>query len=434
MFKYIDLFAGAGGLSEGFIRENFMPIAHVEKDKYACETLKTRLAFHYLKKISNLESYYDYLRKKITRAELHNLIPQTLLQSVICSEISDNSFADIVTKIDKQEIDVIVGGPPCQAYSIVGRARVRDEDKKNNDPRRFLYKQYIKFLEVYKPKLFVFENVPGILSAKDTDSELFIKKMKTEFEEVGYTIDFELLDASNFGVLQKRKRVIIIGWQSALNLRYPDFSIGTIDNSTFEVKRDILDDLPNISQGESWNKFTYRTTPTAYLNSFGIRTEEDVLTWHIARPTNSNDRQIYKLVIEKWFREHKRLHYKDLPEDLKTQKNQNVFNNRFSVVEGDLPFAHTVVAHIEQDGHYYIYPDINQLRSITVREAARIQSFPDNYFFEGTRSAAFRQIGNAVAPIFARVVAIKIKEMLWQINSNQYLLKNIESDLLQDTY
>jgi DNA (cytosine-5)-methyltransferase 1 len=433
-FTYIDLFAGAGGLSEGFINEGFTPISHVEKDKFACETLKTRISYHYLKKVNNLGVYYDYLKNKISKVDFYKIIPDELLNSIICEEISDEKLEEIESKIGKHNVDLIVGGPPCQAYSIVGRARVRDEEKKNRDPRRFLYKQYISFLKRYNPKIFVFENVPGILSAKDVDGQLFIEKMRMEFQEVGYLIDFALLDTSDYGVLQKRKRVIIIGWQENLQLSYPDFSTEYIDNDKFEVQKDILNDLPNLKQGESWDKFIYKKEASDYLKQFSLRSENDVLTWHIARPTNTNDSQIYKLVIEKWFNEHKRLHYKDLPENLKTQKNQDVFNNRFSVVEGDLPYAHTVVAHIEQDGHYYIHPDIQQLRSITVREAARIQSFPDNYYFEGSRSAAFRQIGNAVAPVFAQAVARKIKEMLWKISLNQSTQKNKELGPLQGIY
>ncbi len=434
MFSYIDLFAGAGGLSEGFTKEGFHSISHVEMDAYACETLRTRLAYHYLKDTLEIEKYNDYLKNQISKAELYSLVPDELLTSVICKEINDSTIDSITKQINTSKVDLIVGGPPCQAYSIVGRARVRDEERKQRDPRRFLYKQYIKFLELYDPNIFVFENVPGILSAKDVDGVLFIEKMKEEFFHAGYTIDFELLDTSYFGVLQKRKRVIIIGWKSSLDLEYPNFSTEIIDNDKFEVLRDILSDLPRLSQGEKWGEFSYDSTPSQYLKEFGLRTDSDFLTWHIARPTNENDRQIYKLVIEKWFNEHKRLHYKDLPEGLKRQKNQDVFNNRFSIVEGDLPYAHTVVAHIEQDGHYYIHPDISQLRSITVREAARIQSFPDNYYFEGSRSAAFRQIGNAVSPIFAQVIARKIKEMLCKISPNQFIPKNIESDQPQDIF
>ncbi|WP_026995843.1 DNA cytosine methyltransferase [Flectobacillus major] len=415
-FKYIDLFAGAGGLSEGFISEEFSPIAHVEKDAHACKTILTRVGYHHLKENKRLEEYFSYLKGEITYSDFIQKIPEELIRSVINKEISEESFEEITTQINVDKVDVIIGGPPCQAYSVVGRARVREEDKRVADPRRFLYKQYIKFILKYQPKIFVFENVPGILNTKDKDGIKFIEKIKAEFEEVGYTIDFQILDSSLFGVLQKRLRVIIIGWKTELPLNYPSFENESIDNSNWLVKRDILDDLPQLQANQNWTSFEYAGTPSDYLIDSSLRSNFDVLTQHNARFTNENDKEIYRRTIAKWYDEGKRLHYTELPEELKTQKNQSSFLNRFSVVEGNMPYAHTMVAHIAIDGHYYIHPDPCQSRSITVREAARIQSFPDNYYFEGSRSSAFTQIGNAVPPLMAKVIAKKIKEMLWKIN------------------
>jgi DNA (cytosine-5)-methyltransferase 1 len=164
-FNFIDLFAGAGGLSEGFIRAGYKPISHVEMNKDACDTLRTRTAYHWLKENNRLAEYYEYLKGKIKREELWSKIPAHLIKSVIHSEISNGTLPEIFRSIDnelqKNNVDVIIGGPPCQAYSLAGRAR---KDMKE-DPRNHLYKLYIKFLERYNPKIFVFENVPGILSA-----------------------------------------------------------------------------------------------------------------------------------------------------------------------------------------------------------------------------------------------------------------------------
>ena len=152
-----------------------------------------------------------------------------------------------------------------------------------------------------------------------------------------------------------------------------------------------------------------------YLDRSGIRGELDFTTQHVARPTNENDRKIYKIAVERWLNEHHRLNYAQLPAELQTHRNKETFLNRFNVVD---PYgcSHTVVAHIAMDGHYYIYPTLNPtletVRSITVREAARLQSFPDDYYFEGSRTSAFKQIGNAVPVVLAQRIAEAIKKML----------------------
>ena len=137
--------------------------------------------------------------------------------------------------------------------------------------------------------------------------------------------------------------------------------------------------------------------------------KNDILTWHVARPNIARDREIYKMVIHTWNTEKRRLKYTDLPPELCTHRNRTAFLDRFKVVAGDLPFSHTLVAHISKDGHYFIHPDYGQARSISVREAARIQSFPDNFFFEGSRTSAFVQIGNAVPPLMASGIAQALK-------------------------
>jgi DNA (cytosine-5)-methyltransferase 1 len=180
---------------------------------------------------------------------------------------------------------------------------------------------------------------------------------------------------------------------------------------------DILEDLPAIYPGQS--AAHYRTDkPSQYLIDTGIRTESDILTHHCARTNKPRDIEIYKKVIELWNDGHQRLNYNDLPDELKTHKNRASFLDRFKVVEGDEPCCHTMLAHISKDGHYFIHPDLAQHRSITVREAARIQSFPDNYFFEGPRTAQFTQIGNAVPPLMAKGIADGIMQELRQEENN----------------
>ena len=205
------------------------------------------------------------------------------------------------------------------------------------------------------------------------------------------------------------KRVIIIGWKKELNLSYPSFE--TKENN-YEILKDLFADLPKLksAQGE-WKASQYIKKTNSYLESTGIRNGIDFTTQHIARYNNENDLEIYRIAVEKWINENKRLNYSELPERLIKHNNTKTFINRFQVVNHK-GVAHTVVAHICADGHYYIHPDIKQNRSITVREAARIQSFPDDYFFESSRTAAFKQIGNAVPVLMAEGIAKKIKKLL----------------------
>lgn len=407
--NFIDLFAGAGGLSEGFMQTGFNPIAHVEMNSYAAETLKTRACYYYLKKRRRLNIYFDYLRGNITKDQLYGQVPNDVLKTVINKEMSDRTIYDIFEEVDAimhedgiDNVDVIIGGPPCQAYSLVGRAQ--DAEKMAADPRNELYKLYARFLNRYNPKMFVFENVPGILTARGGEAWRNLNKY---LKRVGYEIDYRELDASKFGVLQKRKRIIIIGWRKESGLRYPEFK----DIKVKAIVNDLLSDLPLLERGHELNE--YKTNKiNDYLRKFKIRTDQDVLTHHVCRNHREEDVQIYSRAIELWNSEHRRLKYTDLPEELCTHKNRTAFLDRFKVLAGDLPFAHTMLAHISKDGHYFIHPDIEQCRSISVREAARVQSFPDNFYFEGPRTAQFVQIGNAVPPLMAKGIAKQIKKLL----------------------
>lgn len=405
---FIDLFAGAGGLSEGFIRAGFEPIAHVEMNKDACDTLKTRTCFHYLKDKNRIDEYYNYLKGQITRNELWEKLPKKLYDSIFNTEISSETLPILFDKIDKlvgeAKVDMVIGGPPCQAYSIAGRAR--DPKGMTEDPRNFLYKYYVEFLKRYKPKMFVFENVPGILSANNGE---YLKMIFDAVREVGYDLNYKTLNAKNFNVLQDRKRVIIIGWKKELGLKYPEFE--EIETK-YKIFNDLFSDLPKIQNGGgSFGTVQYTKKTTEYLEATKIRNGINFTTQHIARPNNENDLEIYKIAVKQWLNEKKRLNYAELPERLIKHNNRNSFKNRFQVVNHD-GISHTIVAHIAMDGHYYIHPDLKQNRSITVREAARIQSFPDDFYFESSRTAAFKQIGNAVPVLMAEGIAKKIKEMI----------------------
>jgi len=413
--NFLDLFAGAGGLSEGFIRAGFNPVAHVEADQAACYTLRTRMAYHWLKSGERSEHYVDYLRRNISRSELYELIPARHINSVINAEIGKDTLQDIFRKTDEllngAKLDLIIGGPPCQAYSIVGRSR--DKNRMKGDNRNYLYVYYAKFLKRYHPSWFVFENVTGLLSAKDEDGNLYFDRMRSLFRQVGYETEYKILDASEYGVLQSRKRIILVGKQGDVSGFYPE-----PEKWQPHIKvREIFSDLPPLMAGEgATGPCIIEKHSTSYLNDAYIRNGDFTVTWHQARPNTDQDMEIYRIAVDLWNRKKKRLNYNELPERLKTHRNRNSFIGRFRVVAADSYASHTVVAHIAKDGHYYIHPDINQNRSLTPREAARLQTFPDDYFFESAsgvpkRTPAYRQIGNAVPVLLAQKIAEKLREV-----------------------
>ena len=417
---YIDLFAGAGGLSEGFIQCGFKPIAHVEMNEYAAKTIETRIAYYYLKRTGNLSKYYQYEKGNISRKELLALVPKEELKTVINREMSISSLPEIYTSIDSimaenniRQVDVIIGGPPCQAYSLVGRAQSSHMlIPMKDDPRNDLYLLYVQFLSKYMPRMFVFENVSGIQTARGGQA---FRNLQAELKRVGYDIEFQELNAQDFGVLQKRKRVIIVGWLRGTGYKYPTFIPVRSNAKVYDLLSDLTELLPGDSSSDYRENDLRKVRPYARQNE--IRKKNDVLTGHVARPHTKQDIEIYRRVIELWFENnrHERLRYDDLPDALKTHRNRTSFVDRFKVVEGDMDHCHTVLAHLSKDGHYFIHPDINQHRSITVREAARLQSFQDDYYFEGPRTAQFIQIGNAVPPMMAKAIAKKLQEQLEKI-------------------
>ena len=415
--NFLDLFAGGGGLSEGFIQAGFEPIAHVESDRSACYTLRTRMAYHWLKDSGQLDPYSDYLHGNITRAEFYQKVPETIVQSVINEEIGKKTLSGISAKVDAllngQKLDLIVGGPPCQAYSLVGRSR--DSLRMKEDVRNYLYLHYAEFLRKYQPRYFIFENVAGLLSATSCDGDGYLNKMQDLFYECGYETEYKVLSANNYGVLQRRKRVLLVGRRGKQTGFYPEPNEWKPETTVDEV----FSGLPGIYAGEGQSgPCQMEECDGGWQIEAGIRDDQLPVTWHQARPHSDQDLEIYRLVVEKWNSQNSRLKYYDLPERLKTHRNVTSFTDRFKVVAADLPCSHTVVAHIAKDGHYYIHPDLEQNRSITPREAARLQSFPDNYYFESAsgrpaRTPAFSQIGNAVPVLLARKLAEKVKDT-WQ--------------------
>ena len=286
------------------------------------------------------------------------------------------------------------------------------------DPRNELYLYYVQFLDRYKPQMFVFENVMGIRNAKGGGP---FQDLKKRVRALGYEIEDRTQIASDFGVLQKRERVIIIGWRkenengNLTSYHYPELNVKP---SKYQVMKDLFADLPIRNAGEGTMNgivnYTKELKEMPYLKESGIRGKMSFTTEHVVRPLNDNDREIYLIAVNLW-KEGVRLNYANLPERLQKHKNKHKFSNRFCVVNPN-GVSHTLVAHIAMDGHYYIYPvekpTLENVRSISVREAAIIQTFPDDFFFEGPRTAVLKQIGNAVPVLLAYEIAKELKQQL----------------------
>ncbi|EPI2206751.1 DNA cytosine methyltransferase [Listeria monocytogenes] len=407
----IDLFSGGGGLAEGFKQQGYNILCHVEMDKDACDTLKTREAYYHLKDKGELDTYKLYLNGEFTKEEFYCIIPEYFLSKVLNYQISQNELPNIMKNmgkiIDGSKIDGIIGGPPCQAYSTIGRSR--NEKIKEKDERVYLYKYYSLFLEEYDPTFFIFENVKGLLSYKDIHNEKLLPKILKEFQSKGYNVYYKLINSVDYGIPQKRERLFIFGMKNDSNIDAQTFFEKLLVYQERSINlEELFYDLPSMEAGQEINKYS-QNIPVQFVTD-NLRRHEGMLSQNISRPHNERDKIIYKLVVEaKNYGEN--LKYNELPSNLKTHKNEKHFLDRFkSLRENDQ--SHTLVAHISKDGHYYIHPDLKQNRSITVREAARIQTFPDDYYFENSRTAAFKQIGNAVPVYLSNKIAKVIKDIL----------------------
>ena len=383
---FIDLFAGAGGMAEGFYQEGYMALTHIELDKYACLTLQERMR------------HYGYHENEINKIKPTDITDKNII-SIIESNIGKTS-----------DIDVIIGGPPCQSFSSHGKAR--DPFSMKKDPRNYLYENYLNILNYFKPKFFVFENVSGILSTKIKGKSIIkdiFDGMKKNYNIIENK-DMILLNAVDFGVPQDRKRIIIIGTRKDLSIN-PKSIYDELKNITKKLKkttvRDAISDLPKLKPSEGMQTVNFNPTNKSSYLKLIRQNNYNLLHGHIARNHNELDRKRYRLMAKnKWDLSDL---YKNEPSLIHIKK--RLFNNSYCVQNYDAP-SKTIIAHLYKDGNQFIHPDYTQERSITPREAARLQSFPDDFEFPVSETQAMKQLGNSVAVPAIQATANEIMKRL----------------------
>lgn len=498
----IDLFAGPGGLGEGFssVRDKrgspaFHVAISIEKDAVAHRTLMLRSIFRNFPLGAVPKCYYQYLRGEISREVLLG-DPRISKAAAIAAEEARNATLgeiphhEVDTWIRKavgnRELRVLIGGPPCQAYSLAGRSRMRGIDPRafENDNRHFLYKEYLRVIKTFRPSVFVMENVKGILSSTHGGTGIFeriIGDLSRPSRDLEYEIHSFVTDGSErdlrpkdftikaelFGIPQTRHRVILFGIKKELassghrllaSKEYQPLTVkdalsglprlrgrlskepdgfdawrGALAQSLkklggweHESRSEILERMREAYNGSDATRtfgepFALGDFPLASTvdNGFKEWVKDPKLggiPQHQARSHMRSDLQRYLFAASYAQEMGASPSLRDFP-PLLLPAHENArdaeipFADRFRVQVAENPST-TVVSHIAKDGHYYIHPDPSQCRSLTVREAARLQTFPDNYFFEGTRTEQYTQIGNAVPPLLAKRIAEIVYEFL----------------------
>ena len=412
---FIDLFSGCGGLSEGFMLSNhFEGLAHVEWEKPMVKTLRNRL----VKKWNHSELKAEKTVIHFDIQKSNELINGNWSEESI-NQFGNNNNSLVIEKglkgiVGNQKVNLIIGGPPCQAYSLAGRAQ--DKNSMKEDYRNYLFESFVDVVEAFQPDVFVFENVQGLLSACPGNVKV-TERIYKAFKKIGYEIknpnDIKqvMYTASDFGVPQKRNRVIIIGVKKESDFILEDIYKQINKQKTAKIKtvEDAIGHLPKLFPSASAQKINGKNV--SHIQKKGARIE-----FHIPRFHNDRDVKIFK----NWLEEN--MNKKSMNEKIDFYNklmNKSSNHAKYRNLEWDKP-SPTIVAHLYKDGLMFIHPDIKQARSITIKEAALLQSFPDDYEFLGSNGDCYKMIGNAVPPIMAKKIAIGIQKYYTKIEENKY--------------
>lgn len=344
----LDLFCGAGGLSYGFEQAGFKVILGIDNDKMALETFK-----------------YNHSDAEILKGDITSITYEK----------------DIKPLIGNKKIDIIIGGPPCQGFSLSG-------PRNFEDPRNELYLSYIRLVKEIRPTAFVIENVPGLVTLfKGVVKDSIIKK----FTELGYSVQYKILCASDYGVPQNRKRVIFVGiLDSKIQFEYPKKISNIV---TCEMA---LSDLPSLVDEVGLEKQNYTKLPSNDYQRL-LRKDSCYLLNHVAANHSEKVKKIISLVPDGG-------NYKDLPDEFKKSRNFHVAWTRFA--------SNKPAPTIDTGHRHHFHYKYNRVP--TVRECARVQSFPDIFHFFGNKTQQFKQVGNAVPPMLAKAIAKQLKKVLPQ--------------------
>ncbi|MFQ7930298.1 MAG: DNA cytosine methyltransferase [Pauljensenia sp.] len=371
----VDLFAGAGGLGVGLEAAGWTVAIAVDNNEVALKTHRANF------------------RGLALNVDMSN--PDEV-----------ESLIKMVRNID---IDLVAGGPPCQPFSRAGRAKIRslvDQGVRDrNDQRKELWRSFVRVVLALRPRTVLMENVPDMAIADDLS---VIREIAQMLEQNGYSVDYRLLDAWRCGVPQHRKRFILQARRDgvALNWPKPVHRIVTV--------YDAIGDLPRLGKGTGARQMSYLPdSQSEFAKMLSEESSGQFVYDHMTRPVRADDRQAFSLMTSKTL-------YSDLPQHLRRYRSDTFVDKYKRLAWDDL--SRTITAHIAKDGYWYIHPEEN--RTLTVREAARIQTFPDHFRFSGTRSDAFRQIGNAVPPLLARSVATCLTPLSSSLSGSPLVLSN----------